>query len=300
MKGKRFFALLLAFVVALAVFVVPASASTPSLARLDGSALSNISLAAGSSLTFHAIGAAGSSVSVSGAPVGWTVRTGTGGNMPTSIPAGTNRVFIEVTAEHNAAASGNINFSIGGTNVPVSLTRTSTGTWNPGLLVVAANDGVVARGSSINLTFRISRLGAGDGPVTVNVTPVGALPAGMSIGAVTINPGMEVATVALNTTSATLAQTHNLQFNIAASGVVMASTATVEVTVGGTQIILGDVNNDSLVNASDASWILQHVAGNTPAGFNHAAGDVNKDDLVNASDASWILQLVAGIRTSFD
>jgi len=299
--------------VALAVFVVPASASTPSLARLDGSALSNISLVAGSSLTFHAIGAAGSSVSVSGGlPVGWTVRTGTGGNMPTSIPTGTDRVFIEVTAEHNAAASGNINFSIGGANVPVSLTRTSTGTWNPGLLVVAADDGVVQRGNSINLTFRVARLGVGDGPFAVNVAPVGALPAGMSIGSVTINSGLEIATVALTTNDTTTpVQVHNIQFRATGTNVTQ-SDFTVAVDVresdgGGATFLIGDANLDNRVNGEDVARIIRHITGVEPlAQLALHAGDANQDGQalgqprVNGEDVARIIRHITGAEPLVD
>ena len=59
--------------------------------------------------------------------------------------------------------------------------------------------------------------------------------------------------------------------------------------------ILGDVNDDGLVTAQDASLVLQAVAGKielSPSQISIA--DVNGDTSITAQDASLILQKVAG------
>ena len=61
---------------------------------------------------------------------------------------------------------------------------------------------------------------------------------------------------------------------------------------------LGDVNDDSKVNSTDALWILQAAAEKrnlTPT--QTLAADVKIDGKVNATDALWVLQAAAEKRT---
>ena len=68
-------------------------------------------------------------------------------------------------------------------------------------------------------------------------------------------------------------------------------------------ILLGDVTGDGLVDATDASSILQEYAAlstGNPSGYTELqrkAGDVNFDDMIDASDASNILQYYAYLST---
>lgn len=62
-------------------------------------------------------------------------------------------------------------------------------------------------------------------------------------------------------------------------------------------LIFGDVNGDGVVNAGDASLILQHsvkLAGEEKGDFSNDVADVNKSGKVSSADASIILQYVAG------
>ncbi|MGN1339802.1 MAG: dockerin type I repeat-containing protein, partial [Oscillospiraceae bacterium] len=58
--------------------------------------------------------------------------------------------------------------------------------------------------------------------------------------------------------------------------------------------LLGDVNNDGLVNAMDSSTILKDVVG-LEKGKNPLVADFNGDGTINAMDASAILKHVVGI-----
>ena len=63
-------------------------------------------------------------------------------------------------------------------------------------------------------------------------------------------------------------------------------------------IMLGDINTDTKINAIDAKLILQHASGSrTLTTEQMAAADVNNDGQVNAVDAKWILQYASGSRT---
>lgn len=55
----------------------------------------------------------------------------------------------------------------------------------------------------------------------------------------------------------------------------------------------GDMNNDGILNALDASEILKYAVG-ISAGANLAAADINGDGTVNASDAAAVLRMAVG------
>lgn len=55
----------------------------------------------------------------------------------------------------------------------------------------------------------------------------------------------------------------------------------------------GDMNNDGILNALDASEILKYAVG-ISAGANLAAADLNGDGTVNASDAAAVLRMAVG------
>ncbi|MCH8066563.1 MAG: aryl-sulfate sulfotransferase [Chloroflexi bacterium] len=60
-------------------------------------------------------------------------------------------------------------------------------------------------------------------------------------------------------------------------------------------VLLGDVNDDGMVNSVDSLLILQHVAELLDDLANADAADVNGDGVINAVDAALILQFVAGL-----
>ena len=76
-----------------------------------------------------------------------------------------------------------------------------------------------------------------------------------------------------------------------------------EVTDKGSYIVMlssfsdlgGDINNDGVLNAMDASAILKDAAG-IEAGANPLVADVNGDGTVNTLDASDILKMIIGLR----
>jgi len=77
---------------------------------------------------------------------------------------------------------------------------------------------------------------------------------------------------------------------------------TVDLSAGGsyfiyiadTTFLIGDMNNDGVVNALDAAAILMYCSG-IAEGANPAMGDYNGDGNINAFDASEILKMIAGL-----
>lgn len=66
--------------------------------------------------------------------------------------------------------------------------------------------------------------------------------------------------------------------------------------------MLGDVNNSGVVDASDATLVLQYYAGiitENDKNFDISVADVDDSGAVDASDATLILQLYAGIISKF-
>jgi hypothetical protein len=68
----------------------------------------------------------------------------------------------------------------------------------------------------------------------------------------------------------------------------MSAPAGIEVTPGG---IMGDVDMNQMVQAYDASMVLQHVVGYEPV-MNEYMADVDGSETIDATDASYILQYV--------
>ena len=58
--------------------------------------------------------------------------------------------------------------------------------------------------------------------------------------------------------------------------------------------LIGDMNNDGMMNAMDASAILKDIVG-LEQGKNPLMADFNGDGLMNAMDASAILKRIVGI-----
>lgn len=56
--------------------------------------------------------------------------------------------------------------------------------------------------------------------------------------------------------------------------------------------MLGDVNNDGIINVTDAIGIVNHVLKNTPAVFIEGAADVNQDGIVNVTDAIAVINMI--------
>lgn len=72
-----------------------------------------------------------------------------------------------------------------------------------------------------------------------------------------------------------------------------------EVKVFDFDCLWGDVNHDGLVNAKDATLVLQYSVGTNEGFFCEAKADVNGDGSINAKDATLILQHSVGTITVF-
>ncbi|MBR5061305.1 MAG: dockerin type I repeat-containing protein [Prevotella sp.] len=59
-------------------------------------------------------------------------------------------------------------------------------------------------------------------------------------------------------------------------------------------IIMGDVNNDGLVNITDVVSMVSHIIGNEVGGFNVTAADVTADGIVNITDVVSVLYGIIG------
>ena len=57
-------------------------------------------------------------------------------------------------------------------------------------------------------------------------------------------------------------------------------------------ILLGDVNDDGLVNLGDLNLIIQFLLGQNPSVFNSANADVNQDNHINLGDMSRLIAIL--------
>lgn len=61
--------------------------------------------------------------------------------------------------------------------------------------------------------------------------------------------------------------------------------------------IPGDVNGDGFVDVRDIVWLVLHINGNSPSGFIYLNSDINDDSLVNTSDLTLLIDIILGNRT---
>ncbi|MBS4013801.1 MAG: choice-of-anchor J domain-containing protein [Bacteroidetes bacterium] len=59
--------------------------------------------------------------------------------------------------------------------------------------------------------------------------------------------------------------------------------------------VLGDVNNDGVVNVGDVVWMVSHLNGSTPGGFIIDNADVNGDGSVNIADLTALVNVILGV-----
>lgn len=95
---------------------------------------------------------------------------------------------------------------------------------------------------------------------------------------------------------ASLGATNTLYAKVGGTAINAAAELTGVFSGGGTTVLYGDVNNDTFVDASDASLVLQYFVGNITSfpGGSTTPADVNNDTFIDASDASLILQKFVG------
>lgn len=109
--------------------------------------------------------------------------------------------------------------------------------------------------------------------ISLPVKVVTGLPAGDYLGTIT--------KIAFNNPDNTSAYLHDVTFNIT-----MPS------------FVLGDVNHDRTVNITDVMMTVNHVVGQTPAGFHVEDADVNGDHVINISDIMAIVNLVVNATSA--
>ena len=62
----------------------------------------------------------------------------------------------------------------------------------------------------------------------------------------------------------------------------------------GTAALLGDANDDSLINMSDVTTIINYVLAKNPTPFNFINADCNGDGLINMSDVTGVINIILG------
>ncbi len=60
-------------------------------------------------------------------------------------------------------------------------------------------------------------------------------------------------------------------------------------------VIMGDVNNDGVLNVLDVVWMVDYINGNPPDGFNVETADLNNDDVINVADLTLLISVILGI-----
>jgi len=67
-----------------------------------------------------------------------------------------------------------------------------------------------------------------------------------------------------------------------------------EFTYASSGVTAGDVNEDAALNVLDVVWLVDHLNGSTPSGFNATAADVNGSGGVDIADLTSLIDLIMG------
>ena len=92
---------------------------------------------------------------------------------------------------------------------------------------------------------------------------------------------------------------HNQENGTEMTAGLVSTTPVVTLSLKMTSFVLGDVNDDGMVNQQDAQMILDYEAQNLQSELNLQAADVSGDGIIDSNDAVLILQFAAGQITSF-
>ncbi len=90
----------------------------------------------------------------------------------------------------------------------------------------------------------------------------------------------------------------NVQFAFRYTGTDGAAFSIDNFTIESAGGILGDVNDDGFVNVGDVVWMVSHLNGSTPGGFNMANADVNGDGSVNLADLTSMINIILGLKNN--
>lgn len=61
-----------------------------------------------------------------------------------------------------------------------------------------------------------------------------------------------------------------------------------------TTALLGDADNDGLINIMDVTAVINYILGKMPSPFDIINADANVDGLVNISDVTEIINIILG------
>lgn len=100
--------------------------------------------------------------------------------------------------------------------------------------------------------------------------------------------------VAFDGNTGKLVSAYTGMVNITATCGTSAKTIALNVDYAGGASVIGDVNGDGLVNVMDVTAVINHILGNTPAGFNQEAADLNGDSQINVMDITALINIILG------
>jgi hypothetical protein len=58
--------------------------------------------------------------------------------------------------------------------------------------------------------------------------------------------------------------------------------------------LMGDVNNDGIINVTDVSAIISHILGKQDEAFDASVADLNNDGVINVTDVSAVINIILG------
>lgn len=232
-------------------------------------------------------------------PEGWTfsgtgmwleggfISIGSGSSIssPTFELSGTDKVTVVVNANNDGYSTSK--FSVSTSLASQDITPASTTTQYVVVLDCAATDKVTFTGKSSYPGFVSIQIYAGeiDPPTDMRATETGdasyRLITGITDKYYTVNNLTADGTFLYKVKALYVDGTESAWSNVE------------EVTLGGSSLMLGDVDNDGEVGISDVSALIDYLLGNS-TDINLANADVNSDDEVSIADVSDLIDILLG------
>ena len=87
----------------------------------------------------------------------------------------------------------------------------------------------------------------------------------------------------------------NIEFITSGRQYVRPLATTFNVTVErGTASMIGDANDDGIINMMDVITVINYILGKSPSPFNYVNADANQDTMISMTDVTKIINIILG------
>ena len=218
--------------------------------------------------------------------------TGTGFSVsPTTISAANANAGTTVTVTYTSSTSGNATgtLTIGSSEASVTVNLTASKIAMPQISISSLSAMEAEQGGESTVVQAIVSADDNDEDITLTVNGNFEISLNRITWAktLTLDPTGEVFYIRLADTG-TAGEYYG---TLTASTSLVNAYADVEGTVNASQMLIGDVNMDGIVNVTDVTLLISYAMGNNVSPFDAAAADINNDGNINVTDVTLLINI---------